>query len=162
MLILLAVAELTLSAGVDKAYRATHDTALVVSTLLSDRRATADPFLLARVVTRSCDSSGAECHRSQSAVVGLRLHPWDAAWFGIAVGAGVGRVTAFAGPRPANSVWTPGVGDLIPVLASGIDVRIPVAGPLSARFDVNASSWPSWPFKSLVELDGTAGLTFLF
>ena len=163
MLGLVAAAEFTVALGLGQGYRAAHDSNAVISARISDRRSVADPFLVVRALFMACDSPGAsECHRAQSAVVGLRFHPAEADWFGVDFGAGLGRISAFTGPRPDNSVYTPTVGDLIPVLGAGLDIRISITGPLFARFDGGVTAWPSWPFKSLIELNGTAGLSFLF
>lgn len=164
MLGLVAAAEFTVALGFGQGYRAAHDSNTVVSARISDRRSVADPFLVVRATLMTCDSSGAsECHRAQSAIVGLRFHPAELDWIGIDFGAGLGRISAFSGERPVGG-WTPtpGVGDLVPVLGTGLDIRISITGPLFARFNGAVTAWPSWPYKSLVELNGTAGLSVLF
>ena len=163
VLALVAAAEFTVALGLGQGYRAARDSNTVVAARISDRRSGADPFLLVRAVLMACDSSGApECHRAQSAIAGLLFHPAAADWFGVAFGAGLGRISAFSGQRPTNSGWTPGIGDLLPVLGAGLDIRISISGPFFARFDAGVTAWPTWPFKSLVELDGTAGLGVVF
>jgi hypothetical protein len=160
MLTLLAAVEFTAAFGLGQGFRAAKDTGAAVSLQLSQPRSVADPFLAFHATFMPCDSSGtSDCHRQQSFVVGLRFHPVEAAWLGFDFAAGLGRITALSGPLPNNSPATqPASGDIIPLLSGGPDLRFALGTHAFVRAYVIASLWPSWPFKSLSEIDYLAGL----
>jgi hypothetical protein len=161
VLALLATAELTLGLGGGRGYAAVHDTYAVASTRISLRRSVADPFILGRATLMKCDPSGiAECHRGRSLLAGLRFHPESADWLGVELSAGLGQISAIRpGPRPDRyEPPPPHPGDVVTVIGAGIDLRMPLSKSFYARFDLALNSWPSLPFKALVELTMAAGL----